>query len=208
MNRRAILLILLVVGAIAGILAVIFLIIRPFEGVTPEQPPPLPGQTRPEFNPEQAVPTVPSPTGTPPSTTDPAEQERQAQEALKRQAMDYAGRQGSYSSVDGFASIRQVYTLSTTSLQQYLESQRQALAVQYPAFGPSWSKVTRPLSARIISGVPVLASAEVVVEVQAQTIVHDTNGAETVAYERITITYTGSAGARVADRIEIVPLNF
>jgi len=206
MNRRAILLILLVVGAIAGILAVIFFIIRPFEGSGPAQPSPLPEPSRPTFDPSQPPVTPSAPTGTTPSTSDPVERERQAQEALKRQALDYAGRQGSYSSVDGFIAIRQVYTLSTPTLQQFLESKRQELVRQYPGFGPSWSKGTRPLSAKITSGTPVLSSPQVVVEVQAQTTTNETDGTETVAYERIIITYTSINGSWIAERVDIAPL--
>jgi hypothetical protein len=196
-------LILLIVGAVLALIAVVFFFLRPFGDGTPAtQPTPPPsGVPQTPFNPA-APPTFESPTGVAPDINDPAEQERQAQEALKRQAMSYAGRVGSHSSVDGFISIRQVYTESTEPLRERLESERQSLVATYPSFGPNYGKTTRSLSAFIASSEPIFTGTFALVEVQAQVVTNDTNGTETITYEKIAITFTRSNGEWLAAEIE------
>lgn len=205
MNKRTYL-ILLVIGAIVAVGLVIFYFLWPRDTQTPvTQPPPVDRAPAQPFDPSRP-PTLEPSTEPAPDINDPAERERQAQEALKRQALDFASRQGSYSSVDEFAAIRQVYTQSTQELADFLEGERQTLIARYPAFGPSYGRTTRSLSAKILTGIPVLESGTAEVEVQAQVVTNSASGGETIGYERIVVSYTKSGNTWVASRVEASPL--
>ncbi len=182
------LLILLIVGAIAAVLAVIIFILKPFGDLPGQQPPPLPERVERTFEPSDAVPKPPAPSPAP-DVNDPAERERQAQEAMKRQGMDFAGRVGSYSSVDNFAALRDVYALVTDEYRAKLEVMRADLIKQYPSFGTSWGRTYRPLTTKILSGTPVLSSSRVVVEVQGQLIIERAGENPVVSNVKSTITF-------------------
>lgn len=206
MQNKRLLLFLLIAGGILGVLAVVFFILKPFQNSNqPSEQPTVPEQ-RP-FNPQGAVPQLPEATGTPPSPNDPAEAERQAQEALKREAMNYAARQGTYSSVDGFASVKTVFDLSTQEVRDFLQARSDQLAKQYPSYGPSYGRTTRALSAAITDGTPVLDGSQVGIDVQAQVILNDAQGNETVSYELIRLTFAKIADAWLVSNIRIEPLN-
>jgi len=207
MNNKRVFLITLIVVAVLAVLGVIYFFFWPFDfGTQPErQPPPQETPVQP-FDPSRA-PVREQPEGPAPDINDPAEQERQAQEALKRQALDFSARAITYSSVNQFESIRQVYPDSTNELVEFLENQRQELASRYPAFGPAYGRTTRSLSANITDGTPVLENETVTVAVQAQVIINGTDGSETISYERITITFNRVGESWFADRIETQPLD-
>ncbi len=193
MSKRTLAL-LLIIGGIVAILAVLLWLFYPAKRA--------PG------SPLQPSGTVPvgvlkgkSPNGSPsPSraggTTPPApavmtsaERERQAQEALKQQAMVFAAREGSYSNADEFISIRAVYVDVTAGMQTFLEAERQQLIKAHPARGASWGQTSHALSARLSSNPPLLGkdSAEVTVQIQ-QTITAD-NNSPTVSYQEIILSF-------------------
>ena len=186
-----------------------FFIVRPFDGgdqdVIQPEPPPTEIPDRP-FDPTTPPVLEPS-TGPTPDVNSPEERERQAQEALKRQAMSFAGRSGSYSSVDSFASMRQVYSESTERLRDFLETQRQDLISRYPSFGSSYGRTVRSLSADVVSGVPVLSNDTVVLEVQTQVTINATDGQESIIYEMVTVTFVKSGEEWVADDVRVAPLD-
>ena len=129
----------------------------------PTQPTGQTGQTGTE-NPSVGTP----PATPPPEPGSPEDRERQAQEALKRFSIDAVARSGSYSNVDGFASLQQAALDATVARQAELTSLRQSLTAAHPPLGPSWGLTTKALSARIVSGTPLLSSSLAVVVVQAQ----------------------------------------
>lgn len=204
--QKRVYLILLIVGAVVGIILVVVFLIKPFSGTPSTQPAPLDrGAVERPFNPAEP-PTFQSATGPAPDVNSPEEQERQAQEALKRQAMSYAGRQGSYSSIDGFESMRQVYPESTKTLADFLEAERQKLIAAHPSYGPSYGRTTRSLSANIVSSEPILTGTKAVLEVQAQVLTNEADGTEHLTYEKITVSFEKSNGEWVANDIRRDPL--
>ncbi len=206
MKNKRLLLFLLVGGGILAIAAILFFVFKPFQQSSqiPAQPD-VPQQR--VFNPQEAVPKLPEATGTPPSADDPAEAERQAQEALKRQAVEYAARQGTYSSVDGFAAVKTVYDQSTQAVQDFLKARSDKLITQYPSYGPSYGRTTRALSATIVSGTPILSGTEAHVDVQTQVILNDVQAQETVSYELVGLNLKKEAGVWLVSDITVEPLN-
>lgn len=191
---------LLILGAVIGITAVVIFILKPFGKFSGEQPPPLP-ESRP-FQPTDLAPKPIQPTEIPPDTSDPVERERQAQEAIKRAAFEVSARAGTYSSVDGFAALRDVSNFVDADTQTKLAAQQKELARQYPTFGPSWGRSFRPLSSSITSGTPVLSSSRVVVEVQGQIIEERTNENPNVRNGKTTITFVKQGSGWVVSDIK------
>jgi len=208
MNKR-IYLILLIVGSALAIALVIFYFLWPFGSGGPKapQPQPLPSEIPSQpFDPSRP-PTLDTSDVPTPDINDPAERERQAQEALKRQGLDFSARQGSYSSADEFIAIRQIYPQSTSNLVAFLEDKRQSLIDKHPFYGASYGRTTRSLSAKILSGTPIVESKSAVVEVQTQVVTNDSNGSESISYERVTISYTKSGSTWLAERVETTPMD-
>jgi hypothetical protein len=124
---------------------------------------------------------------------------------LKQQASDFSARAGSYSSVDGFASIRDVYVGVTASVQTYLEVQRKQLIQAHPAYGPSWGQTTRSLASRITSPLPVLGKDTAEVTVQVQVTVEAAGASPQVSYQEIILSYQKIGGAWIVSHISSQP---
>lgn len=192
MNRNRILFIVLVVAAAIGLGLVFWYVLRPVLPGTPatktEQPPALPPSV--PFDPSKTAPQPPQPTGEPVDTTSPEERERQAQEALKRQAMDYASRQGTYSNADDYRALVDAQANVTVELATKLEDQRTLLRRSHPAFGPSYSQTIRSLSASIdATSVPLLNRSSATVRVQAQQITEEQGKARGVATVVVIVSF-------------------
>ncbi len=193
MNKRTTLLLLLAVAVllIAGVLYWMF------GGKTgPVQQPPAP-------QPTGGVPaetSVPFTTSTNRGMTD-AEKERQAQEAIKRQAMILGSRLGTYGNADAFVAIKTVYVDATSDVQAYLESIRVRLDREHPIKSGAWGQTTKALSARIDSGFPVLTSRAVDVIVQTQKVVESAGVADVVTYEEAKLSFVKQGSLWVLSRV-------
>lgn len=189
--QKRLLLVLLIIAALLGLFAVYWFVLRPVLPSLPVQPPALNQQPEVPFNAQKAAvpqPQPQQPQGPAPSTTDPAEQERQAQEALKRSSMDIAARVGSYSNADNFDALRVMQASVGTAYAVKLENLRTQLIKDHPEYGPAWGQTLRALSATIDQGsIPVLNRTTATVSVQGQlTVISD--GKSTTSYVTVTLT--------------------
>jgi len=201
-NRLVLIIVLLVVLAASAFL--IWVVLPMYRTSPPaaniQQPPGLPsGQQPQEPYPATGTPTQP-PVKLSPEAQRASDNERQEQDKLKRMAMDFASRSASYASVDGFASIRDVFSLATKDVQTYLTNVQKGLQTAHPAKGVSWGVNTQSLAPRITSGIPVLSSdtVQAVVQVSQTT---ETKGQATSVYREATITYTKQDGAWLVSKI-------
>lgn len=188
--RNRILLILLVIAGLAGVIAVVWFILRPAlpGGLAPQ--PPSTGQNQADrpFNPTPSLPQPTTSTGNV-DTNSPAERERQAQEALKRSALDMAARLNTYSNADGFDALRVMQASVDAPMAAKLEATRLTLRRDHPSFGNSWGQTVQALSAEINSPPPILTATQASVTVQAQTTVEDAGKANLVTQNRIDLTF-------------------
>ena len=99
-----------------------------------------------------------------PDANSPEEKERQAQERLKQQASEFVVMVGTFSQADEFDALREAGLQTTKDLHGFLSKQRATLMAAHSRFGPSWGQTTRAISARLISGTPLLSSSEVMVQ--------------------------------------------
>jgi hypothetical protein len=190
MQKRSLFLLLLLV-AILGIGAVVWFVLRPvlpsIPGLTTQQPPALPTEV--PFNPQNSTPSLPTSTGQAADPNSPQEKERQAQEALKRQALDFTARQGTYSSADNFEGLRAITVAVTPELATKLNARLAQLRKDHPNYGPSWSQSMRPLSAAIDpASVPVLNGASAKLTIQAQQVT-DSQGSQQTAQVTINVSF-------------------
>jgi hypothetical protein len=199
MNKR-LLAIVLVLFAIATVILAFVWVVLPLFRPSTEQPPPLPSPAGPVTPPTPAFPTQPP--EPPPDPNSPAEKERQAQEALKRRAVDFASRVASYSSVDDFAGIRDVFGDATAEVQSFLEAERKKLVEAHPSFGPSWGQTTRSVASRIEEGIPVLNGTRAVVVVQTQKTIERSDGPSETRYEEAVLSFQKVNGEWLVNRIE------
>lgn len=188
MTSRRPLAIALIVFGLAVIAVVIWFLILPIF----RKPSQVTVQPPVENTPVQSVQDV-----TPPPVTVPSisvnllnQQERQAQDALRRLAQDYASRAGTYSNFDDFASIRQVYLQSTPEVQTYLDGVRQELMRTHPALQSSWGQTTRGLASRIVSQTPILNRTDVQVMVEAQVSTETNGAADPREYKEIVLSFS------------------
>lgn len=195
---------LVLIGAVA--LIVILTRTMFFPSVAKPQPPGLPSAVEPQIPtsgpgaaPTIVAPAAPSPVKPGGTLTD--EAERQAQDALMRQAMTFASRSASYSSVDGFATILEVFPQSTPDVQTYLLNLQKSLQAAHPIAGPSWGQNTRSLAPMIASGIPILTSGGAQVTVQTRQTT-ETDGKETSSYKEADITFVKINGAWLVSRVE------
>lgn len=207
MNKKYLFVLLAVVG-IVGIGLVIWFVLKPVLPSIPgfnQQPSPLPPRTETPFDPTKAVPPTPNPTvKADPTSTE--EKERQAVEALKRQALDFSARQGTYSNADDFDSLRELFPLVTTDLRAKLESRREQLRRDHPAFGPAWSQTIRALSADLDpKSAPILNKNMAVVYVQAQQVTED-RSVQTSALVLLTVTFTKQGQVWIPSDVTLDPL--
>ena len=116
------------------------------------------------------------------------QQEQQLQDALKQQASSFTARQGSYSSVDSFESIRLASLDASADVQTVLQNTRQDLLQAHPAYGSSWGQTTHVLSARIISALPIGTKISVDLVVQAQVTVTAAGVKSAPTYQEFSVT--------------------
>jgi len=200
--------ILLLVLAILGIGAVVWFILRPVLPSIPgftQQPPALPAEV--PFNPQNSVPQQPTTTGQNTDPNSPQEKERQAQEALKRQATDFAARQGTYSSADNYESLRAITVAVTPELRTKLEARLAQLRKDHPNFGPSWSQSIRPLSTTLSNAsIPVLSKTSATLTVQAQQVTESASGEQT-AMVTLTVVYAKQGDSWIPSDVSLQPYN-
>jgi hypothetical protein len=208
MDKR-ILAALLLFGGLVAIGAVIWWVVaqggsgRPTTEPTqlPTQQPLLDPSTGRQINPDQ----VTQPTKIDPQS--PEERERQAQEALKRHALSFAARYGSYSNTDEFGSWRSLGVDITAGVQPYLVAEQKKLLQAHPQKDGYWGQTTKALSSRITSALPVLGktTAEVTVQTQ-QTITADAQPNPSVSYQEMILSYSNVNGTWLVSRITLKPL--
>lgn len=190
MNKRLLAILLVVVGllAIIGVLW-FFFFNKPKTTLIPQQPGQNTVTPSVPFDPSTSVPTFEPPTGTPPDPNSAEEKERQAQEKLRRIAMNYAGRLGTYSADDGFEAIRDSQAIATTEFQPRLASLRAQLLNDHPV-GSHWSQEARSVTSAIVpTSLPVFGKTSATINVQAQRTVGSTQD-----YLNIAITLTEQNG--------------
>ncbi len=207
MNKRFLFVILAVVGLIAVGL-VIWFVLRPVLPGLPgsQQPPTLPNRVETPFDPSKAVPPTPNP-DIKADPTSPEEKERQAQEALKRQALDFSARQGTYSNSDDFDSLRELFPIVSAAFRTKLEARREQLRRDHPSFGPAWSQTMRALSADIEpTSAPVLSKNEALVYVQAQQVTEDNRAEPVAALVRLSVFFTKQDGVWIPSDVTLSPL--
>ncbi len=126
--------------------------------------------------------------------------ERTLQDLLRRQAVDFAARVGTYSNSDEFAGMKQVYVDASLELRTYLETQRGELVKAHPLRGELWGQTARALSSRLLTPPPLAARTSVDVLVQLQ-IISGPDGQTNKSYREATITYTRINTTWTASRI-------
>lgn len=187
MNKRLLVVILVIFGlfAIVGVLW-FFLFRKPTTPTTPQQPGQntvVPSQP---FDPSVAVPTFTQPTGTPPDPNSAEEKERQAQEKVRRIAANYASRLGTFSADDGFEAIRDMQAIATPTFQARLQNLRNDMLAQHPV-GSHWSQEVRAVTNSIDNAsLPVFGKTRVTVNVQGQRTIGATQD-----YLNIAVTLVG-----------------
>lgn len=209
MNNKRFLFIFVALAGAVGIGLVLWFVLKPVLPSFPssEQPPALPTRVETSFDPSKAVPTPPTTPTVKTDPTSPEEKERQAQEALKRQAMDFAARQGTYSNADDFDSLRELFPTVTAELKIKLEARREQLRKEHPAFGLSWSQTLRTLSAELDGrSVPVLSKTAATVYVQAQQITETVREGKQTSFVRLTVSFTKQGDVWVPSDITLEPL--
>ena len=190
---------------VAGLLAIVGVVLwlrsgKPAPTIqTPTQPSGIvPAQTGAPATPAAKQPAIAQPSG-------PTEPERQAQEALRHQAVSFVAREGSYTSSDGFAALKSVYTEVTPAVQTFLEGERTRLAAAHPASGAYWGQTTKSVSSKITSSDPVLTSTSTQVQVQTQVTVEETWKADVITYQVVTVNFQKQDNAWQVVRIERKP---
>lgn len=209
MNKRYLFIVLLLAG-IAGILLVLWYILRPALPFvrSPEQPPALPDRVETPFDPSRAVPQPPTGTTGTVDPTSPEERERQAQAALNRQAMDFGARYGTYSNADGFDSLRELSASVTAELRSEMETLRAQLLRDHPTFGMGWSQTMRTLSSNIDNAnLPLGDRTNATVLVQAQQIVDDAQTGRTTSLVLMRISFVKQNDTWIPSDVAIQPLN-
>lgn len=191
MNKRLLLIILIVVGILALIGVIWFFLIKKPTPTTPNTQQPTQNNVTPSrpFDPSTSVPTFEQPTGTPPDPNSAEEKERQAQEKLRRIASAYGARLSTFSADDGFEAIRDAQTIATSEFQPRLENLRAQMTKEHPV-GSHWSQEARAITTNIEpSSLPVFGKTTATVNVQMQRTVNST-----LDYLNIAITLTEQGG--------------
>ena len=190
MNKRLLLVILIVVGILALIGVIWFFLIKT-PGTAPIVQQPSQNNVTPStpFDPSTSVPTFESPTGTPPDPNSAEEKERQAQEKLRRIASNYAVRLSTFSADDGFEAIRDAQAIATPQFQTRLDNLRAQMLKDHPV-GSHWSQEARAVTTNISpSSLPVFGKTTATINVQAQRTVGTTKD-----YLNIALTLTEQGG--------------
>ena len=185
MNNRRIFTGLVVVALIAilGIMWWLFGAAFMRSRVPAEQPPALPADTQ-AVIPQPNIPLVAQPV-IPPTAAE--QQEFQKQDIAIQRAKFFAATLGTYSSVEGFSSFRDVRVQATPEIQDFLMAEQKRLTEAHPAYGPSWSQSTRALSAKISSALPMGSADTVEVQVDTQQVVESAQAPQQISYQRATV---------------------
>lgn len=205
MSKRLIAVILIIVGilAIAGVLYWTF---RP----TPNQPgymPPAPSNE--QLVPGEPLPPLPGPAATPPtqpSAPPVSSAEEQEQQLLLNRASAFVGRQGSYTNLDGFIALRDVYLDVSPTVRAFYQAEMERLAKEHPVTAGTWVQTVRALSSKITSETPIIGKNQVVVSVQAQQVIEAGLTPAALTYVEFTVTFTREQGIWKVARIESKPL--
>ncbi len=196
---------LLIGGGFLALLAVVLWLMWPWlhrpapvKMVTPIATAPAP--YHPSFTAPKLHP-ITKPTSVTPETTS----EQSAEDSLKRQSVAWVERAGTFSSVDGFSSLNQVFVESVPSIQQYLQSQQQALVKAHPSVGATYGQTTRAFSASIVDGLPLLqhGQARVLVQAQQTTV---TDATSTKEYVQTELQYDQQGASWVVTHVSTEPL--
>lgn len=184
MNNRRGIFIILIVLAVLALGAIVWWLVAPLfqppASNPAEQPPELPVAIQPTT---PVAPTATQAFPPPPRPTDAEQRESYAQDVVMQRAKTLATALGTYSSAEGFASLRDLKVQSTAEMQAFLDSEQQRLVALHPSYGPAWSQSIRALSARIQSPLPVLGKTEVDVQVQAQQTVESDQQSPEISYQ-------------------------
>lgn len=187
--RNRILLILLVLAGIAGIIAVVWFVLRPvLPGFSPQPPASTQQPSERPFNPTPSIPQAPTSSGAVDANS-PAERERQAQEALKRTAIDLAARLNTYSNANDYEALRQAQSIVDAEYAKQIETLRQTLRREHPSFGLSYGVTMNSLSAVINSPPPIFTATQASVSVQAQRVIENQGKLNDVSQVRIDLTF-------------------
>jgi len=207
MSKRLIAVILIVIGilAIAGVLYWTF---RP----TGNQPTLLP--TTPENGqlvPGEPVPPLVSPSATPPSPVAPSappisSAEEQEQQLLLNRAAAFVGRQGSYTNLDGFIALRDIYLDVSPTVRAFYQAEQERLTKEHAVTNGTWVQTVRALSSKITSETPIIGKNQAVVSVQAQQVIEAGLTPAALSYVEFTVTFTREQGVWKVSRIESKPL--
>lgn len=205
--RNRIILILLVLGGIAGIIAVIWYILVPVlpTSIAPQPPASTQQPSERPFNPTPPIPQAPTTTSQVDANS-PAERERQAQEAIKRAALDLAARINTYSNADDFEALRQAQTYVGGQMLSDITSLRDQLRKDKPSFGVSWGVTMSPLSATLTSKPPYLNAAQATLNVQAQKTVESFGKPDEVSQVSIDITLEKNGAGWIVTKQSIQPV--
>lgn len=133
------------------------------------------------------------------------EQERKAREALFRRARDLVSRAGTYSSVDQFAALQQVYIDAGPEAKAFLQSERERLIAERAS--GSFVQTTRSLAARLAEEIPVRTATDAQVIVEAQQLVQQDTQSSTVL-KRAVVTLQKSGGTWIMTRLVWEEFNY
>ncbi|MEI7512375.1 MAG: hypothetical protein WCK01_02860 [Candidatus Uhrbacteria bacterium] len=208
MQRRNIFIVLFI-AALLGIGAVVWFILKPVLPSLPtnttKQPPALPAEI--PFDPTKSGLKAATTTAVSIDLNSPQEKERQAEEAIKRLANDFAARQGTYSSSDNFESLRAITASVTPTLKTKLDSRLAQLRADHPAFGDSWTQSIRVLSTELDNAsIPLIGRADAKVTIQAQqvTTVKTVDQAATVV---LTVLFVKQGDKWIPSDVSLQPYN-
>lgn len=189
MNKRQAFYALLLVALIA-VGVIVWWLVGPLLNKAPAtpaaQPPALPTSVTP------VIPAVPTSSAPQQVVLPNQEQQRedQAEDAAIQRARLFASLAGTYSSTEGFSSLHDLRAQATPEMQNFLQAEQARLAALHPAFGSSWTQSTKALSARIVSGLPILGKESVQLVVQTQQTVETNDAKPVVSYQEATVGLT------------------
>ena len=137
-----------------------------------------------------------------PAQTPAVKQSKLWEEQLRRTAQAFASRAGSYSNVDGFASLISSGFGASSSVQAYFVDQRAALNAAHPLQSGSWGQTARGLASRIVTSLPITSvQTSVQVQVDAQIITNAGSTQGATSYRQALVTFDRSGQDWIVSRI-------
>lgn len=200
MQRRTLLLGLVLAGIIV-IAAIVYWLVRSTPPSVIALPPPTTNtQTAPTPNNTIAAPT-------PTDAVVPVQAVPANEDRLKRFSMDFVSRSGSYTNTDDFLALERVSVQVSPALGAFLRSERTRLQTEHPSAQGAWTQTMRGLSARITAGLPLDQSQTASVSVQARRVIEDGAKPAVIEYREVQLQMTKDQyGEWVVTRIEEAPL--